>query len=106
MRSIRPPQGQHPLHACCAILRLGEVRQYECERSSGGTSMKRQSVLTCPNCGHQSRETMPTNACQFFYDCKRCGQRLKPKQGDCCVFCSYGTVPCPPMQEEVGKAEC
>jgi hypothetical protein len=49
---------------------------------------------------------MPTNACQFFYDCKRCGQRLKPKQGDCCVFCSYGTVPCPPMQEEVGKAQC
>jgi hypothetical protein len=23
----------------------------------------------------------------------------KPKPGDCCVFCSYGSVPCPPMQE-------
>jgi hypothetical protein len=23
---------------------------------------------------------------------------LKPKQGDCCVYCSYGTVKCPPMQ--------
>ncbi|MHA2389931.1 MAG: GDCCVxC domain-containing (seleno)protein, partial [Candidatus Hodarchaeales archaeon] len=22
-----------------------------------------------------------------------------PKQGDCCVFCSYGDVKCPPMQE-------
>src|SRR6266508_2365705 len=21
---------------------------------------------------------------------------VKPKLGDCCVFCSYGTVPCPP----------
>jgi hypothetical protein len=41
---------------------------------------------------------MPSNACQFFYDCARCGIRLKPKPGDCCVFCSYGTVPCPPMQ--------
>ncbi len=39
-----------------------------------------------------------TNACQFFYNCKGCGERLKPKPGDCCVFCSYGTVPCPPMQ--------
>ena len=68
--------------------------------------MKWQSVLTCPNCGHQSLETMPTNACQFFYDCKHCGQRLKPKPGDSCVFCSYGTVPCPPMQAEVGKTQC
>jgi hypothetical protein len=25
--------------------------------------------------------------------------RLRPKAGDCCVFCSYGTVPCPPVQE-------
>ena len=25
---------------------------------------------------------MPTDACQFFYDCKGCGQRLKPKTGD------------------------
>jgi hypothetical protein len=37
-------------------------------------------------------------ACQFFYDCKECGVRLKPKPGDCCVFCSYGSVPCPPIQ--------
>ena len=43
-------------------------------------------------------ETMPTDACQFFYDCKNCGERLKPRQGDCCVFCSYGSVPCPPRQ--------
>ena len=24
---------------------------------------------------------------------------LKPMPGDGCVFCSYGTVPCPPIQE-------
>ena len=41
---------------------------------------------------------MPTDACQFFYDCKGCGERLKPNPGDCCVFCSYGSVPCPPIQ--------
>ena len=23
-----------------------------------------------------------------------------PKPGHCCVFCSYGTVVCPPMQSE------
>jgi len=57
-----------------------------------------ESVLTCPHCGRQSRETMPTDACVYFHDCSGCGARLKPKPGDCCVFCSYGTVKCPPIQ--------
>lgn len=43
---------------------------------------------------------MPTDACVFFHDCGGCGAKLKPKPGDCCVFCSYGTVPCPPVQEQ------
>jgi hypothetical protein len=59
-----------------------------------------QSTLTCPTCGYQCLETMPTDACQFFYDCKSCDTRLRPKQGDCCVFCSYGDVPCPPIQQK------
>jgi len=57
-----------------------------------------QSVITCPYCGFQKEETMPEDSCQFFYQCTHCGKILKPKEGDCCVFCSYGTVKCPPMQ--------
>ncbi len=57
-----------------------------------------QSTITCPNCGFQKEETMPTDACQYFYKCTNCETLLKPKQGDCCVFCSYGTVACPPIQ--------
>lgn len=64
------------------------------------------SRLTCPLCGHAEEETMPTEACQFFYDCKGCGAVLRPKRGDCCVFCSYGTVPCPPVQTAGGKSCC
>ena len=60
--------------------------------------MQLVSTLTCPHCGYRAIETMPVDACQFFYDCRGCGVRLKPKPGDCCVFCSYGSVPCPPMQ--------
>jgi hypothetical protein len=60
--------------------------------------MQIESTLTCPRCGHQSTEQMPTDACRFFYTCKGCGEELKPSPGDCCVFCSYGTVPCPPVQ--------
>ena len=56
------------------------------------------SVITCPNCGHEAEETMPTDACQYFFDCPNCASVLKPKADDCCVFCSYGTVPCPPVQ--------
>jgi len=41
---------------------------------------------------------MPTDACQWFYECEQCHAVLKPLAGDCCVFCSYGTVPCPPIQ--------
>lgn len=61
--------------------------------------MQPQSRLTCPDCGHQETETMPTDACQFFYDCKGCKNVLRPNKGDCCVYCSFGTVPCPPIQE-------
>ncbi|MEG3174098.1 MULTISPECIES: GDCCVxC domain-containing (seleno)protein [Sphingomonas] len=42
---------------------------------------------------------MPTDACQFFYDCKGCAAVLRPNAGDCCVYCSFGDVPCPPIQE-------
>jgi hypothetical protein len=63
-----------------------------------------QSVLTCPHCGHSKTETMPTDACVYFYECENCKTRLKPKTGDCCVFCSYGTVKCPPIQS--GDKNC
>ncbi len=60
------------------------------------------SEITCPQCGHRSVDTMPTDACQYLYDCKGCGAVLKPKHRDCCVYCSYGTVPCPPIQQGDG----
>lgn len=60
--------------------------------------MELMSTISCPACGHEATETMPTDACVYFYDCTACGALLKPKCGDCCVFCSYGTVPCPPVQ--------
>lgn len=61
--------------------------------------MKLISTLICPHCQHSASETMPIDACQFFYECTGCGTLLRPKEGDCCVYCSYGDVPCPPIQE-------
>ena len=57
------------------------------------------STIRCPVCGHQKTETMATDACQWFYECESCHQLLKPKAGDCCVYCSYGDVKCPPIQQ-------
>ena len=65
------------------------------------------SLLTCPVCGHTKRETMPGDACQWFYNCEHCHTLLKPKPGDCCVLCSYGDTPCPPIQMNgSGKGCC
>ena len=59
-----------------------------------------QSELLCPKCGHKMVDTMPTNACQWFYECEHCRMLISPKQGDCCVFCSFGSVPCPTEQQK------
>lgn len=63
-----------------------------------------KSTITCPQCGAAKAEHMPTDACQWFYECGGCHEILSPLPGDCCVFCSYGTVQCPPMQQ--GAACC
>lgn len=62
------------------------------------------SVLCCPACGHADLLAMPTDACVFFHACAACGVIVRPTPGDCCVFCSYGSVPCPPVQ--TGGARC
>ena len=59
-----------------------------------------ESIITCPHCRTAKSEPMPTDACQIFYTCTGCRGTLRPKSGDCCVFCSYGSVQCPPIQAE------
>jgi len=65
-----------------------------------------ESTLTCPACGTRKAETMPTDACLYFYRCIGCQTLLKPKPGDCCVFCSWGSVPCPPVQQGDDAGGC
>jgi hypothetical protein len=56
------------------------------------------SEITCPNCGHKKVETLPTDVCQLSYTCEKCKTVMHPKEGDCCVFCTYGDHKCPSMQ--------
>jgi hypothetical protein len=64
----------------------------------GEIHVRVESTLTCPECGHATSETMPTDACLYFFQCPACATLLTPRRGHCCVFCSYGDVPCPPVQ--------
>lgn len=63
-----------------------------------------RSVLTCPACRFRQTEITPTNACLYFWNCPKCGARVRPLSGACCVFCSYGSVPCPSIQ--LGGCPC
>lgn len=67
-------------------------------------TLQLHSTITCPKCGAETRDRMPIDACQFFWECPACGALLKPNPGDCCVFCSWGDVPCPPVQ--AGRNGC
>jgi len=89
--------------------RRGRRPPYDCRRGRPGSNavdlaLKIPSMivltatLTCPHCGHKKTETMPANACVHFYECSACRTVLRPKPGDCCVFCSYGSVKCPSRQ--------
>jgi len=57
-----------------------------------------KALLTCPHCGESYQLEMPTNQCQVALDCPECGERITPKPGDWCIFCSYADKPCPPLQ--------
>lgn len=61
--------------------------------------MKYDSVIVCPHCGYKKEEQMPIDACLYFYECANCKTVLRPKEGECCVFCSFGTEKCPSMQK-------
>jgi len=82
-----------------------EVKDGCCDRKSEKCCSKKrnekislQSEITCPYCGHKKMETMATESCLFMYQCENCKKMMKPKDGDCCVFCSYGSLRCPSKQ--------
>lgn len=56
------------------------------------------SEITCPKCNFKKMEKMPTDVCLLKYTCTSCRSELLPKEGDCCVFCTYGTHKCPSKQ--------
>lgn len=62
--------------------------------------IKYKTVIKCPICKYKKEIDMSENLRQLLYDCKECSARLKPKDNDCCVICSHGSVPCPTAQKQ------
>ncbi len=80
--------------------RVSEVETSLVVLVGGNVVVKTRAWLTCPECNYVQEAEMPRDSCQFFYQCLKCKKVLRPKQGDCCVFCSYADLPCPPKQLE------
>jgi transposase-like protein len=80
------------------VMKVKEEDTDKVMRSNNKINTK--AILTCPICSVFQDVEMPINACQHFYKCQSCGETLKPKEGDCCVFCSYADNKCPPKQLE------
>lgn len=82
-------------------------------------SLKRKSLKTTktkhertPAIDHhlpRMRSTKKRNhadsACQFFYKCVNFRVDLRPRAGECCVFCSYSSSNCPLVQRNAGCAK-
>jgi hypothetical protein len=81
-----------------SLLAATGYNYYLNKKFKASMTVELNSVLTCPGCSHKKTEVMPTDACTYFYECENCRKQLKPLEGDCCVYCSYGTVKCPSMQ--------
>lgn len=83
--------------ACCAdSTAAGSATSSCCEKPDNQISEK--STITCPTCGFKKTETMPTEVCLLSYTCEKCNTVMHPKDGDCCVFCTYGDHKCPSKQ--------
>jgi anaerobic selenocysteine-containing dehydrogenase len=65
----------------------------------------KDSVVTCPVCGTGVRETMSSEAAKRVYHCPKCLAWLRPKEGDHCIYDSYGSVKCPTMQIKERRAK-
>lgn len=83
-----------------SVLNHRAAKQCKTCESNQAKAVILESVITCPHCGTAKKELMPTDSCLFFYECSGCHRLLRPHAGHCCVFCSYGSVPCPPIQQQ------
>jgi hypothetical protein len=60
--------------------------------------IERSSVITCPVCSHSVSEKVSRETLKRVFHCPQCLTWLAPKPGDHCIYDSYGSFKCPPLQ--------
>jgi hypothetical protein len=70
-----------------------------CNQIDTCTESSETTQITCPLCNYIKTEILPTDVCVIAYTCDSCHTELFPEEGDCCVYCTYGTHKCPSKQE-------
>ncbi|WP_305848976.1 GDCCVxC domain-containing (seleno)protein [Polynucleobacter sp. MG-6-Vaara-E2] len=53
-----------------------------------------ESTVTCPHCEASETLLLQSGSTHHFYRCRSCSAILKPKSGDCCILCSFGSSDC------------
>lgn len=67
-------------------------------KTESHSDLIKTSIIKCPKCGYKKLEQLPTEVCVIQYNCEKCNHKMFPKNGDCCVYCTYGTHKCPSKQ--------
>ncbi|MGB0846810.1 MAG: GDCCVxC domain-containing (seleno)protein [Thiolinea sp.] len=62
-----------------------------------------ECTLTCPSCQTKESLTMVQGRSESFFTCTHCSTTHLTKLGECCIYCSYGTVSCPTIQSIVTR---
>ena len=90
-----------------AMIRIGDMvaREFGVQKIAARTQAV-EPHPPCPHCGHAEEEVMPEDSCQFEYECRGCKALLRGKAGACCVFCTYGSMPCPPVSRSWLQGGC
>ncbi|QKM62380.1 GDCCVxC domain-containing (seleno)protein [Polynucleobacter antarcticus] len=61
------------------------------------------SIITCPHCEAHAPLKIPQGSSQHLYRCPCCSAFLKPKSGDCCIFCSFGNIHCSSSEQNLAS---
>ena len=80
------------------IAYVGRSFGYARGKSPAWQGIQRTCIITCPVCRKSVSEVMTHESLKRVYHCPQCLTWLAPKHGDHCIYDSYGSVKCPPLQ--------
>jgi YHS domain-containing protein len=84
------------LYFCCGTCKRTYSR--EVVPHTAVRLLERTAHVICPHCARTFEAEMPISICLLRITCPMCGREIEPREGDCCVFCSWADNGCPMSQ--------